>query len=239
YLVDGHVVFLDVIEVTKTEVITKFREVIGHKNDPDMAIVKIVYDYEWPLKFSNDVLDELNQIKVDATHERNTRRDLRDKFIVTIDGADAKDLDDAISLEVLENGHYKLGVHIADVSYFVKAGSLLDTAAYARATSVYLADRVIPMIPHGLSNDLCSLNPNEDKYTLTCEMVLNKDAEVISHDIYASIIENKHRLTYDDVNKLFKTNETTGTKAIDDMLFNMNELAQKLKQLRSKRGAID
>ncbi|MFA7417352.1 MAG: VacB/RNase II family 3'-5' exoribonuclease, partial [Acholeplasma sp.] len=239
YLVDGHVVLLEVMEVTRTQIHTKFGEVIGHVNDPDMAIVKIVYDYEWPLKFSKDVLNELHQIKIDKAYEAQTRRDIKDKLTVTIDGADAKDLDDAISLEPLDDGHYKLGVHIADVAYFVKDGSFLNEAAYNRATSVYLADRVIPMIPHGLSNDLCSLNPNEDKYTLTCEMVLNKDAEVISHDIYASIIENKHRLTYDDVNKLFKTNETTGTKAIDDMLFNMNELAQKLKQLRSKRGAID
>ena len=239
YLVDGHVVLLEVMEVTRTQIYTKFGEVIGHVNDPDMAIVKIVYDYEWPLKFSKDVLNELHQIKIDKAYEAQTRRDIKDKLTVTIDGADAKDLDDANSLEPLDDGHYKLGVHIADVAYFVKDGSFLNEAAYNRATSVYLADRVIPMIPHGLSNDLCSLNPNEDKYTLTCEMVLNKDAEVISHDIYASIIENKHRLTYDDVNKLFKTNETTGTKAIDDMLFNMNELAQKLKQLRSKRGAID
>lgn len=239
YLVDGHVVLLQVTEVTRTKIYTTFAEVIGHLNDPDMEIVKIVYDYEWPLKFSHDVLDELHHIKVDHAYEAKTRRDLRDKLIITIDGADAKDLDDAISLERLDNGHFKLGVHIADVSYFVKAGSLLNEAAYKRATSVYLADRVIPMIPHGLSNDLCSLNPDEAKYTLTCDMVLNADAEVIDHEIYASIIESKHRLTYDGVNAFLKENVTTGDIKVDELLTNMNMFARKLKDIRTKRGAID
>jgi len=239
YLVDGHVVLLEVTEVTRTKIYTKFSEVIGHLNDPDMEIVKIVYDYEWPLKFSHDVLDELHQIKVDHAYEAKTRRDLRDKLIITIDGADAKDLDDAISLEALDNGNFKLGVHIADVSYFVKDGSRLNEAAYMRATSVYLADRVIPMIPHGLSNDLCSLNPDEAKYTLTCDMVLTPDAEVIDHEIYASIIESKHRLTYDGVNDYLKKGESTGNNEVDALLSNMNMFARKLKDIRRMRGAID
>src|SRR5690554_4890690 len=239
YLVDGHVVLLEVMEVTRTQIYTKFGEVIGHVNDPDMAIVKIVYDYEWPLKFSKDVLNELHQIKIDKAYEAQTRRDIKDKLTVTIDGADAKDLDDAISLEPLDDGHYKLGVHIADVAYFVKDGGYLNEAAYNRATSVYLADRVIPMIPHGLSNDLCSLNPHERKYTITCQMELNDAAEVIKYDMYASIIESKYRLTYDDVNLLFKNNQSTGDKQVDDMLVHMNEIAQQLKMIRSKRGAID
>lgn len=239
YLVDGHVVLLDVTEVTRTQIFTKFREVIGHKNDPDMEIVKIVYEYEWPLKFSKEVLNELHHIQIDHDYERKTRRDITDKLVVTIDGADAKDLDDAISLEYLENGNFKLGVHIADVSYFVREGSYLNEAAYNRATSVYLADRVIPMIPHGLSNDLCSLNPNENKYTITCEMELNSEIEVVSYDIYASIIQSKHRLTYHDVNQLFKEDQSTGFKEVDKMLITMNEIAQKLKQIRQERGAID
>ena len=239
YLVDGHVVLLEVREVTRTQIHTRFTEVIGHINDPDMEIVKIVYDYEWPLKFSKDVLNELHNIKVDHDYEAKTRKDITDKLVVTIDGADAKDLDDAISLEKLDNGNYLLGVHIADVSYFVKDGGYLNEEAYNRATSVYLADRVIPMIPHGLSNDLCSLNPQERKYTITCQMELNKAAEVVNYDIYASIIESKYRLTYDDVNLLFKNNQSTGDKQVDDMLVHMNEIAQQLKMIRSKRGAID
>ncbi|WP_025724595.1 ribonuclease R [Acholeplasma granularum] len=239
YLVDGHVILLNVIEVTRTKIITNFVQVIGHKNDPDMEIVKIVYDYEWPLTFSKEALDELHHIRVDKAYESKTRKDITDKFIVTIDGIDAKDLDDAISIEKLDSGNYKLGVHIADVSYFVKDGGFLDKDAYQRATSVYLADRVIPMIPHGLSNDLCSLNPHEDKYTITCEMELNQDIDVVSYNIYASIIESKRRLTYDEVNSLFKENQSTGLKKLDDMLYLMNEISQKLKMIRSQRGAID
>lgn len=239
YLVDGHVVLLRVTEVTKTKIITTFDAVIGHVNDPDMDIVKIIYDYEWPMTFSKELLNELHHIKIDTSYERKTRVDLTNELIVTIDGADAKDLDDAIGLVKLPNGGFKLGVHIADVSYFVKEGSLLDKEAYKRATSVYLADRVIPMIPHGLSNDLCSLNPDEEKYTLTCEIYLNEDIEVTDYKLYASIIKTTKRLTYSAVNELLKDNVTVGNKAIDDMLFSMNEISKKLKVIRTKRGAID
>lgn len=239
YLVDGHVVLLQVKEITKTKVITEFKEVIGHKNDPDMEIVKIIYEYEWPLSFSKELLNELHHIKFDEQVEIKRRLDLRDEFVITIDGKDAKDLDDAISLKQIDENTFELGVHIADVSYYVKEGSLLDQEAYRRSTSVYLADRVIPMLPHALSNDSCSLNPFEPKYTLSCIMTINRDAVVTDYKIVESIIESKHRLTYDEVNILLKENVSLGSKQLDDMLFQMNELSKKLKMIRYKRGAID
>lgn len=238
YLVDGHVVLLKVKQITPYQVVAEFKEIIGHKNDPDMDILKIIFEYNWPISFSQDIIKELVEIKVDKNYERKIRRDLRDELIVTIDGADAKDLDDAISV-VKEDNKYHVGVHIADVSYFVKDGSLLDDEAYRRGTSVYLADRVIPMLPHGLSNDLCSLNPHEDKYTLTCQMTLNESFDVINYEIFASVIESKKRLTYSAVNMLLKEGVSLGEISVDEMILVANKVGQGLKEKRHQRGAID
>lgn len=239
YLVDGHYCLLHVENQTKTTIETKFIEVIGHQNDPDMDIVKIIYEYGWHTKFSKELLKELSEIKVDDAYEKSYRRDLTNELIVTIDGADAKDLDDAISLKELDDEHVLLGVHIADVSYFVKEGSLIDQEAYQRATSVYLADRVIPMLPHALSNDLCSLNPNEEKYTLSVLMKINKNMEVVSHEIFPSVIKTSYRLTYDRVNDFLYNFKTFEDERLNQMLLKMNEISMQLKRLRYKRGAID
>jgi len=239
YIVDGHVVLLQIDEIGMYQIQTTFLEVIGHKNDPDMDIVKIIYEYQWPLKFNKDVLQQVFEMKVDHEYEAQTRVDLTKELVVTIDGADAKDLDDAISFKQLDDDTYELGVHIADVSYFVREHTPLDMEAYARATSVYLADRVIPMLPHGLSNDLCSLNPHEKKYTISCVMIVNGALDILSYKIIPTIIESKYRLTYDAVNQLLKKHESLGNEQLDDMLFKMNEFAQVLKIKRRKRGAID
>ncbi|CCV64578.1 Ribonuclease R [Alteracholeplasma palmae J233] len=238
-LVDGHVVLLKVVSITQYNIVTEFSEIIGHKNDPDIDILEIIYEYQWPLEFPKEVLDSLEHIEVDEQYEKQTRRDLTDEFIITIDGADAKDLDDAISLVKNDNGTYKLGVHIADVSYFVKEGTLVDKEAYKRATSAYLADRVIPMIPHVLSNGLCSLNPNEAKYTITCEMILDNEYKVLSYEIFPSIIISKRRLTYKEVNELLKQNQSLNDQKLDDMLLKMNEISQQLKLYRRRRGGIE
>ena len=238
YLVDGHVVLLRVEQVTTNNVICSVEAIIGHKNDPDIDILRIVYGYNWPLKFSEEVLNEVSNIKVDHDYEKQTRRSLVNDLIVTIDGEDAKDLDDAISI-FKKDGHYHIGVHIADVSYFVKDGSLLDQEAYNRATSSYLVDRVIPMIPHGLSNDLCSLNPDEIKYTMTCQIELDPNYEVVDYQIFASYIQSKQRLTYDQVNKLVHDGVSVGSKEVDQMLVIANEVGLGLKKKRSARGAID
>ncbi|MDX9691938.1 MAG: RNB domain-containing ribonuclease, partial [Acholeplasmataceae bacterium] len=176
-LVQGHVVMLSVDSIDQFAVYAKVKKIIGHINDPDINTLKIVHAFEWPQTFKPETIDSLKQIHIDFDQEKKERLDLTNELIITIDGKDAKDLDDAISLTIKDD-MYHLGVHIADVSHYVKEGTLLDEEAYQRSTSSYLADRVIPMLPHLISNDLCSLNPNEIKLTLSCLMVLDQDAKV-------------------------------------------------------------
>jgi ribonuclease R len=237
-LVAGHVVMLEVESIDQYGVYAHVQQIIGHTNDPDINTLKIVHAYQWPQKFSDQVIDSLKHIHMDMDQEKKERLDLTKDLIVTIDGKDAKDLDDAISLSV-KNGFYHLGVHIADVSHYVQEGTLIDEEAYRRSTSSYLADRVIPMLPHLLSNDLCSLNPSELKLTLSCNMILDMDAKVISHEIKKSYIISKKRLTYDEVNQYLKNNQTLHYPEVEQMLTTMNELSQKLKKIRAVRGEIE
>jgi len=237
-LVQGHVVMLEVESIDEYGVYAHVQQIIGHTNDPDINTLKIVHAYEWPQKFTDQVIDSLKHIHIDMEAEQKSRLDLTKELIVTIDGKDAKDLDDAISLTV-KDGFYHLGVHIADVSHYVQEGSLIDDEAYRRSTSSYLADRVIPMLPHLLSNDLCSLNPNELKLTLSCNMILDMDAKVVSHEIKKSYLISKKRLTYDEVNHYLKNNQTLHNHDVEQMLTTMNELSQKLKKIRALRGEIE
>ncbi len=236
--VHGHVVMMDVDAIDQNCVYAKIRKLIGHINDPDINTMKIVESYEWPTRFSEELLAEINAMTIDIELEKTLRKDLSDQLIVTIDGKDAKDLDDAISL-IKSNDHYHLGVHIADVSHYVRNGSLLDQEAYRRSTSSYLADRVIPMLPHKLSNDWCSLNPNEPKLTLSCHMVLDKEARLVSYDIQKTIITSHRRLTYDEVNQWLNHGKSLKDDSLDAMLVHMNELSQKLKKIRHSRGEIE
>jgi ribonuclease R len=237
-LVAGHVVMLEVEAIEQYAVFAQVTKIIGHINDPDINTLKIVNSYQWPQTFSEEVMASLKDINIDMEKEKKERVDLTDQFIVTIDGKDAKDLDDAISL-TLKDHQYHLGVHIADVSHYVKENTPLDEEAYSRSTSSYLADRVIPMLPHLLSNDLCSLNPNEIKLTLSCQMVLDENAKVISYDIQKTFIESKRRLNYDEVNQFLVKNKSLNDKKLEEMLLNMNELSQKLKVIRRQRGEIE
>lgn len=237
-LVNGYVVSLDVLHINKDKIFAKVNHIIGHINDPDIETLKIVSGYEWPQSFSDEVLDSIKDIRIDMEKERLEREDFRDQLIITIDGSDAKDLDDAISLSY-ENGMYELSVHIADVSHFVREKTLLNQIAYERATSVYLADRVIPMLPHILSNDWCSLNPYEEKLTLSCVMKLNDEGHVIDFRIVKSIITSKRRLTYQAVNQFLNEDVSLNNQNIESMLIHMNELSQKLQLLRRKRGEIE
>ncbi len=190
-------------------------QILGHKNDPGVDILSIIYKHDLPLAFPDEVLDEANRIPDTINEEEiSNRKDLRDEMVVTIDGADAKDLDDAVTVSKLDNGHYKLGVHIADVSHYVKEGSALDKEAFARGTSVYLVDRVIPMIPHRLSNGICSLNPNEDRFALSCEMEITTKGEIVSHEIFPSVIRSKERMTYTDVNKILLDQDQVITRKV-------------------------
>lgn len=237
-LVSGHVVLLEVESIDNNCVYAFVKKLIGHLNDPDISTLKIVNQYQWPEKFSAEVMESLTHIDINIQEEMKQRVDLTKDLIITIDGKDAKDLDDAISLSYKDN-HYHIGVHIADVSHYVKSGSFLDIEAYARSTSAYLADRVIPMLPHLLSNDKCSLNPNEIKLTLSCMMTLDDYGKVVDYKIQKSFIKSDRRMNYDEVNKFLKDGKSLSDKPIEDMLTNMNELSNKLKMIRKKRGEIE
>lgn len=243
--VDGHKVVVRITrwpegrQSAEGEVI----EIIGHKNDPGVDIMSIIYKHGLPQEFPDDVIEQANSVP-EQIEEKDIkgRRDLRDEVIVTIDGADAKDLDDAVTVTKLENGNYKLGVHIADVSHYVTENSPIDREGYERGTSVYLVDRVIPMIPHRLSNGICSLNPKVDRLTLSCEMEINAAGEVVSHEIFDSVIRTTERMTYSDVNSILvdKDEELRAKyEPLVPLFERMEELAEILRNKRTERGAID
>ena len=245
--VDGHKVVVEVThwpDATKsaTGMITK---ILGHKNDPGVDILSILYKYDIPPEFPAEVVQAAIDVPDEISEQDLVgRRDLRNEVIVTIDGADAKDLDDAVTVVKNSDGTYKLGVHIADVSYYVTQGSELDKEAYERGTSVYLTDRVIPMIPHRLSNGICSLNPQLDRLTLSCEMTIDGAGHVVRHEIFQSVIKTTERMTYTDVyNILENPNENPELmeryEALVPMFRHMAELAQILRSKRMGRGAID
>ncbi|GIP34256.1 ribonuclease R [Paenibacillus sp. J2TS4] len=218
-------------------------EILGHKNDPGVDILSIIRKFQLPESFGEEVMSEAQAVP-DSIREEDLqdRRDLRHKRIVTIDGEDAKDLDDAVNVEMLPNGNYLLGVHIADVSYYVTENSHLDREAYNRGCSVYLVDRVIPMLPHRLSNGICSLNPQVDRLTMSCEMEIDKKGQVVNHDIFTSVIRTAERMTYNNVRKILTGEEPElleRYKELVDDFKRMEELALKLRAYRMKRGAID
>jgi ribonuclease R len=218
-------------------------QILGHKNDPGVDILSIIHKHGLPQEFPEEVLQQANEApdEIDESEVQN-RRDLRNEIIVTIDGADAKDLDDAVTVTKLDNGNYKLGVHIADVSHYVTEESPIDTEAADRGTSVYLVDRVIPMIPHRLSNGICSLNPNVNRLTLSCEMEIDSDGEVVNHEIFQSVIKTTERMTYSDVNRILTEQDEELFKRYEPiipMFQLMEELAEALRTKRMHRGAID
>src|SRR5699024_4393291 len=193
--------------------------------------------------FPDAVLEEAKQTP-ETTSESDIkgRRDLRDEQIVTIDGADAKDVDDAIRVEVLPNGNRLLGIYIADVSYYINEGSQMDEEAYERGTSVYLVDRVIPMIPHRLSNGICLLNRGEDRLMLGCEMEIYANREIVNHEIFISVIRTTERMNYDDVNEILENrNEELRQeyKQLVPKFEKMENLTSVLRNKRNERGTID
>jgi len=220
-------------------------EILGHKDDPGIDILSIIRKHQLPEAFPDEVMAEATDAPDEIAEEdivKQGRRDLRDKVIVTIDGEDAKDLDDAVNVELLPNGHYKLGVHIADVGYYVREGSKLDHEAYNRGCSVYLVDRVIPMLPHRLSNGICSLNPKVDRFTLSCEMEFDEKLHVVKHDVFTSVIRTTERMTYTNVRKILLEEDPEVTERYSDlvdMFKTMRDLAMKLRSKRMKRGAVD
>jgi ribonuclease R len=237
----GHKVVVE-IKTYKPKIKGDIVKIIGHVNDPGMDILSVVYEHDVDIEFSDDVYEYISHIgdTIDESDIKN-RVDLRNELIVTIDGDDAKDLDDAISLKILDNGHYQLGVHIADVSYYVEEGSVLDKEAIKRGTSIYLVDRVIPMLPHKLSNGICSLNQGVDRYTLSCLMEIDENGEVMNHKIFPSVIHSTYRMTYNNVNKILDGDlhlQQKYHKAVN-LFFEMETLASILRKRREDKGSID
>lgn len=216
-------------------------KILGHKTDPGVDILSIAAKYDIEEEFPEAVLEEVEKIPDHVLeHEYEGRRDLREEIIFTIDGADTKDIDDAISIEKLENNNYKLGVHIADVSYYVRENTEIDKDAYLRGTSVYLADRVIPMLPRQLSNGICSLNPDVDRLAMSCVMEIDEKGKVVDYEIFESVIKSKKQMTYTNVNKILEENIIPeGYEEFVDKLKLMGDCAKRLRKAKIKNGYID
>ncbi len=239
--VEGHKVLVEIIkEISKKNFLGKVTKIIGHKNDPGVDIISIALRHGIEIEFNENVKNELKYIPSEVTEdELKNRVDLTSKMIFTIDGDDTKDIDDAISIEK-DNDIYTLGVHIADVSHYVKIGSSLYESAFARGTSSYLADTVIPMIPHQLSNGICSLNPNVIRLTISCEMKINSKGKVLEYDIFPSYIKSRKQMTYKNVNKILMENVIPeGYAEYAETLKEMKELASILRKEKESRGYID
>lgn len=242
--VDGHKVVVEITDYgrpgRKPE--GKVVEILGHINDPGVDILSIVKAYDLPMAFPEKVLNQAERVAQEVSEaDMAGRVDLRGVQMVTIDGEDAKDLDDAVSLTV-ENGLYKLGVHIADVTNYVQENSALDREALKRGTSVYLVDRVIPMLPHALSNGICSLNEGVDRLAVSCLMTINEKGEVLDHTLCESVIHSDRRMTYTSVKKILEdkdVEEIAKYQELVPMFENMGELAAILRKKRHKRGSID
>ena len=218
-------------------------EIISRAGEAGGDIKALIRQYNLTQEFPEKVLAEADFAANLVPAEQLTgRRDLRDQVIFTIDGADAKDLDDAVSVAKLDNGNYFLGVHIADVSHYVAEGSALDKEALKRGTSVYLIDQVIPMLPKALSNGICSLNPKVDRLTLSIDMEIDGRGKVLSHEIYESVINSNARMIYDDVSDMLERNDEDLKIQYDEIyphLVIMNELAGTLRKARQDRGSLD
>ncbi len=210
--------------------------ILKSEDENDMAMKEILIEAGFPLSFDKEVMAEVKKLQSHISREEiKNRKDFRDILTFTIDPVDAKDFDDAISIRNLDNGNYEIGVHIADVSHFVKSGTILDKIAYERATSVYLPDRVNPMLPEKISNELCSLRPREDKYTFSAVFQITNRAEIKHTWLGRTIIHSNHRFTYDEVQDIIEKNDGLHSKPI----VLLNELAKKFRAERFKNGAIN
>ena len=239
--VNGTIITASIIkEVRKNYYFARVKDIVGHKDDAGVDILTVAYKHEIYPDFSEKAMRETEEIPTEVLKEElEGRTDLTDKCIFTIDGSDTKDIDDAISLEE-KNGNYVLGVHIADVSYYVKDDSALNNDAMQRGTSSYLADTVIPMLPHKLSNGICSLNEGVIRLTESCVMEIDKNGKVIDYDIFPSYIKSRKKMTYNNVNDiLMRDIIPEGYEPFVEVLKKMNELARILRKEKIKRGYID
>ena len=240
-LVDGHKIQVSIVkEISKYKYLGEVVKVIGHINDPGVDILSIVYEHGINDIFSKSVMNEVDNMPSEVLEsDKKGRKDLTERQIFTIDGDDTKDIDDAVSIEK-KGDNYILGVHIADVSYYVKEGMEVYKEAYERGTSVYLADRVIPMLPHKLSNGICSLNPGVERLAVSCIMEINPSGKVVSSEIFESVIKSRIQMTYKNVNKILNDEEIpSGYEEYVDDLKLMEELAGILRNAKTKKGYLD
>ncbi len=240
-LVEGLIVKLEIVkEMDKRNFEVRIIKVIGHKNAPDIDILKICSEFNLETEWNEEVVEEIKSIpSVISQKEILNRKDLRNEIIFTIDGEDTKDIDDAVSIKKLSNGNYELGVHIADVSYYVKEGSAIKKSALNRGNSVYLADRVIPMLPVELSNGICSLNPQSDRLAFSCIMEINNNGDVVNYDIFKSVIKSNKKMTYETVNRLYSGEILEDYKSFESHLILMKELYEILEKSSYNNGKLD
>lgn len=234
----GEVIKVEVNKIVKDVIYATYLETIGFDSDVDIETLKLVSKYNWPQEFSIDSLNYANNLKINLDKELKYRKDFRKLYTFTIDGDDAKDLDDAISYEETK-GKIKVGIHIADIGYFVKKDSPLDIEAYNRSQSLYLGNDVIPMLPPEISNNLGSLNPNEDKLCLSAIITFDKNYKQIDFNIYESIIRSKYRLTYDKCNNFIQNNKSLGDKKLDNTIKKLVKLTDYIQSQRDNKGEID
>lgn len=231
----GEKVLLAINSYDETTLYTSIQKIIGNKASLGVDVESIVYENNVPIEFDDEVLVASEALEFKITDkDKALRKDIRNRKIITIDPATSKDLDDAVYVERMDNGNFFLSVSIADVSSYVTPDSVLDKSAFLRGTSVYLINKVIPMLPFNISDNLCSLNENEDKMSLTCDMEINKDGDIISYDVYPSIMRNHCRFSYDQVNKIF--NQQTIDKQVDEEILASLKIARELHHiLRNKK----
>lgn len=246
-------VVLDGTEIIKVDIdkyptrghdyfVGQVRNIVGHQGDVGIDVLEVLESMDIVSDFPDDVLAEANAVpNVPTNKDLIGRVDLRQEVTFTIDGADAKDLDDAVHIKLLDNGHFELGVHIADVSYYVTEGSALNREAVARGTSVYVTDRVVPMLPERLSNGICSLNPNVDRLTQSCLMEIDRKGRVVNHQICQSVINTTFRMTYSDVNAILAGDDELAEKyqPIVESIHHMADLHAILEKMRVRRGALN
>lgn len=238
---ERQIVQFKIIDLIDNTYIVEFIQVVADENDPDKEMKIVLANHEIETEFSEETMEQIEQINEITAKDLEGRVDLRDEIIMTIDGADSKDLDDAIHL-VKEAKGYRLTVSIADVSHYVTEDSPLDLDAFSRATSVYFVDRVVPMLPKKLSNGICSLHPHVDRLTISCEMLINEQGHVIESKIFPSVINSKHRLTYDLVNEMLVNHDSEviyENAEIYGILRTMNKLRKILNKKRLNRGSFN
>lgn len=230
------------LDYSKPQLVGQIKEVLGHKDDPGIEISQIALEYGFLTAFPEEVIEEIAAIPNEVLANQKTgRRDFTDRLIITIDGDDSKDFDDAVDVVKNEDGSFNLGVYIADVAEYVKEGTPLDKEALKRGTSVYLADRVIPMIPHKLSNGICSLNEGVDRLVLACLMKISKEGNLVDYEITEGVIKSRHRMTYQKVNQMLEADEVLCQEYEDlvPMIQDMLDLSNTIRKRRHKKGGIE